>query len=177
MSYNSTLQLNNENLEEILEIANNLPDAFTLPVASAETLGGVKVGTGRIEADKYNDLLYMQDDVLKVDNLPHNMADMGKNIVNLWPDNITVQVATAFKWGPICCFVYQFDVTTAITAEYGFSIAELPWAPVTRFWLNNSTQFYQDQGHKYIRRNSTTLSTGNYVLSGWYMSNDTTMEV
>lgn len=163
---------------EAVDVTIDTPDTYTLPVATADTLGGVKVGTGNLKHDVYNGMLYMQDDKLMMDNIAHNMLDIGKNIINLWPDNIAVQLGTAFKWGPICCFVYQFNVTTAITGQsYGFDVAELPWSPVTRFWLNNSTQFYQEGGHKFIKRNSTSLPAGNYVLSGWYMSNDLTVEV
>ena len=142
--------------------------SYTLPVASHDTLGGVQVPQGNA-ADT---MLYMNGNTLTVDNQPHDAAEFSKSIINLWPDNVSIQLSKFFRWGPICCFVYQFNVSVAITDSYGFSLAELPYKSVSRFWLNNSTKFYLDTGWNSIRVNGETLNTGNNIVSGWYMTSD-----
>lgn len=95
-------------------------------------------------------------------------------IENLFPDKITVAINNFYRYGNICQFVFQINVSETITADYGFNVAKLPFTSAMRCWLNNSTDFYIDYDGQYIRCNGSTTPKGNYVLSGMYITNDAT---
>lgn len=95
-------------------------------------------------------------------------------IENLFPDKITVAINNFYRYGNICQFVFQINVSETITADYGFNVAKLPFTSAMRCWLNNSTDFYIDYDGQYIRCNGSTMPKGNYVLSGMYITNDAT---
>ena len=147
----------------------DIPAPYTLPVATADMLGGVKV-SGNLD-----DMLIVEDGILKVQNKPIRPVDIGKDIENLFSDKIQPILKSFYRFGPLCSFVYQFNVLESITDTYGFSMANLPYASITRTWLNNSTAFYLDVGVTGIRVNSTVLNKGNYVLSGMYFTDNEVM--
>ncbi len=91
-------------------------------------------------------------------------------IENLFPDKITVALNELWRYGNVCQFVYQFSVSETMAIDYGANIAKLPFASAMRCWLNNSTDFYIDPDGLYIRRNDETIRSGNYVLSGIYIT-------
>lgn len=95
-------------------------------------------------------------------------------IENLFPDKITVAINNFYRYGNICQFVFQINVSETITADYGFNVAKLPFTSAMRCWLNNSTDFYIDYDGQYIRCNGSTMPKGNYVLFGMYITNDAT---
>lgn len=107
---------------------------------------------------------------------PANPADFAPDtnpsLANLFPDNITVLVNQFCKAGNICMFTYQINVKTEISGDYGFTLAQLPFASAVRMWLNNGNQFYVDQGQKKININGEKLAAGNYILSGMYITTD-----
>lgn len=90
----------------------------------------------------------------------------------LFPDNITVVVNNFWRYGNICQFVLQITVSEAITTEYGANVAKMPFTSAMRCWLNNSTDYYIDNGGQYIKRNSTVIPQGAFTLSGMYITND-----
>lgn len=93
-------------------------------------------------------------------------------IENLFPDKITIVVNNFWRYGNICTFVLQINVPETIAFSYGANIAKLPFASSMRCWLNNSKDYYIDNNTQYISRNGRNISSGNYVLSGVYISND-----
>lgn len=95
-------------------------------------------------------------------------------IENLFPDKITVVVNNFWRYGNICQFVLQITVTETMTADYGVSIAKLPFPSAMRCWLNNATDYYIDSNGQYIRRNSETIPKGAFTLSGMYITNNAT---
>lgn len=107
---------------------------------------------------------------------PANPADFAPDtnhyLENSFPDNITVLLNEFCKAGNICMFTYQISVKTAISGDYGFTLAQLPFASAVRMWLNNGWQFYVDSGTKNVRLNGDNLAAGNYMLSGVYITTD-----
>lgn len=107
---------------------------------------------------------------------PANPADFAldtnHSLTNLFPDNITALVNQFCKFGNVCMFTYQISVKTAISGDYGLTLAQLPFASAVRMWLNNGWQFYVEQGEKNIRLNGDNLAAGNYMLSGIYITTD-----
>lgn len=93
-------------------------------------------------------------------------------IENLSPDKITFIVNNFWRYGNACQFVLQFDVSETMVFDYGASIAKLPFTSAMRCWLNNSTDYFIDNGDQYIRRNGKNIHSGNHVLSGMYITND-----
>lgn len=93
-------------------------------------------------------------------------------IENLFPDKIAVVVNNFWRYGNVCTFVLQFNVSETITGDYGMNIAKLPFASAMRCWLNNSTDYYIDSSSQYIQRNLTEIRSGHYTLSGMYITND-----
>lgn len=83
-------------------------------------------------------------------------------------DKMTIQIQNVSRWGPLCTFCLQFVVNEPITAGYGFTLATMPFAPDTRVWINNGTQFYMDAGMKDVRVNNSTLGAGSNILTGFF---------
>ena len=100
------------------------------------------------------------------------VEDLTNQIVFNFPDNVTIQKFSCFRWGKICTFTLQFIVNTAITSNYGFTLATLPVAPVDRIWINNQSTFFIDGGYKDIRVNADTVPTGAKVLTGFFIIAD-----
>lgn len=149
-----------------------IPEPYTLPTATAETLGGVKVG-GFLKT-----WLDLSDGSLSMHTKPIDVLNYRSDFGTLYPDNITDIVKDFHRFGPICMFVYQFRVNTAITDQaYGFFVAELPYFSLSRVWLNNATAFYIDSklntdNTKGIRVNGTKLDAGAYIVSAIYFTTD-----
>lgn len=93
-------------------------------------------------------------------------------IENLFPDKITIIINNFWRYGDICQFVVQFNVTENITSEYGFMVFKLPFKSAMRCWLNNSTDYYIDPSGQYIKRNDERIYSGSYILSGVYITNN-----
>ena len=93
-------------------------------------------------------------------------------IVNKWPDNVTMLLKTFRRWGKLCLFTIQINVGTQITSDYGFTLLEMPYSSIDRVWINNQTQFFMDAGNVAVRVNNDNLATGNYTLTGFYLTTD-----
>lgn len=93
-------------------------------------------------------------------------------IENLFPDNITVIVNNFWRYGNVCMFVLQINISETTKVDYGANIAKLPFASTMRCWLNNATEYYIDPYGSYIKRNDETINSGNHILSGVYITND-----
>ena len=93
-------------------------------------------------------------------------------IENLFPDKITIVVNNFWRYGNVCTFVLQINVPETMAVSYGANIAKLPFTSPMRCWLNNSTYYFIDNNTKYISRNGVNISSGNYILSGMYITND-----
>ena len=93
-------------------------------------------------------------------------------IENLFPDKITIVINNFWRYGNVCTFVLQFNVTETMAVSYGANIAKLPFASTMRCWLNNSTDYFIDNGRQYISRNGGKIYSGNYTLSGLYITNN-----
>ena len=97
------------------------------------------------------------------------VKDLSEQIVFWYPDDITVQLKSCFRYGKVCMFTLQFQVKATISDEYGFVIATLPVSSAHRVWLNNATQFYIVEGHGTIKVNASSLPVGNRILSGFFL--------
>lgn len=93
-------------------------------------------------------------------------------IENLFPDKITFIVNNFWRYGNVCTFVLQINVPETMAISYGANIAKLPFTSPMRCWLNNSTDYFIDNNTQFISRNGVNISSGNYVLSGMYITND-----
>ena len=98
--------------------------------------------------------------------------DVTGEVVFNYPDNGTVQLKACYQNGKFCIFTLQLNIDTAISDSYGFTIANLPFAPVGRVWINNATMFYMDGKNNSIRVNESTLQIGNYILTGFFLVSD-----
>lgn len=106
-------------------------------------------------------------------NIGLNTLDLNGQIENLLPNNVTVLINNFLRFGPVCLFVYQINVTQEYSGDYGFNLATLPFSSMMRVWLNNATSFYIDQSQNKIRVNGDRISAGNYTMNGIYFTNDT----
>ena len=93
-------------------------------------------------------------------------------IVNKWPNNVTVVLKTFRRWGKLCLFTIQFNVGTQILSDYGFTLFEMPYTSIDRVWINNQTLFFMDADNVAVRVNNEQLATGNYILTGFYLTID-----
>ena len=87
-------------------------------------------------------------------------------------DKLTWQIGSFSRWGAVCIFTVQFIVDTEISSDYGFDVVTLPYRTTSRIWVNNQSAFWIDARGNTIRRNASTLGTGAYTLSGFYLTND-----
>ena len=101
-----------------------------------------------------------------------SILDKSAQISTTWGDNITWQIKSFTRWGSLCLVTLQFIVNTAIETTYGFTMATLPYASMSRVWLNNQTEFFIDAGGKDIRRNGSSLGAGAKNLSCFYLTLD-----
>jgi len=100
------------------------------------------------------------------------IQDAASLIVNKWPDNLTLIVKTFRRWGKLCLFTVQINVGTAIAADYGFTLLEMPYTSIDRVWINNQTQFFMDADKVAVRVNDEQLAPGGYTLTGFYLTAD-----
>ena len=101
-----------------------------------------------------------------------SILDKSSQISTTWGDNITWQIKSFTRWGSLCLVTLQFIVNTVIETTYGFTMATLPYASMSRVWLSNQTEFFIDAGGKDIRRNGSSLGTGAKNLSCFYLTLD-----
>jgi hypothetical protein len=100
------------------------------------------------------------------------VANLSTKIETLFPDQITWVLRDFRKSGKVCSFTIQFNVTEAITSSYSFTVFTLPFKSAGRVWLNNATQYFIAENSNKIQRNSSSIATGNVVLSGMYLTNE-----
>ena len=93
-------------------------------------------------------------------------------IDNLFPDKISFIVNKFWRYGNVCTFVLQIHVAETILVDYGTNIAKLPFISPMRCWLNNSSDYYIHDYSQYIKRSGENIPSGNYTLSGAYITND-----
>lgn len=101
-----------------------------------------------------------------------SILDKSAQISTTWGDNITWQIKSFTRWGSLCLVTIQFVVDTAIESTYGFTVATLPYASMSRVWLSNQTEFWIDAGGKNIRRNGSSLGTGAKIMTCFYLTLD-----
>lgn len=111
-------------------------------------------------------------DVGAISDTEFDVLNKSSSITTTWGDNVTWQIKDFWRWGAVCVFTLQFICNTAIESTYGFIFATLPYRAVSRVWINNSNAFYIDGGGNTVRRNSSSISTGAYILTGFYLTND-----
>ena len=100
------------------------------------------------------------------------ILNKSSEVTSTWDDNVSWKIKDFWRWGAVCVFTLQFICNTAIESTYGFIFATLPYRAVSRVWINNSNQFYIDGNGNTVRRNSSSISTGAYILTGFYLTND-----
>ena len=102
------------------------------------------------------------------------VENLSSQVVLNYPENTTKQLINCFRYGKICMFTVQINITAAITEQpYGFTVVTLPVAAAHRVWINNGTQFYMDAGSTgKINVNNNSLAAGNYILSGFFFINE-----
>ena len=118
------------------------------------------------------DVVLTATDVGALPSTGFTILNKSSEITTTWSDNLTWQIKDFWRWGTVCIFTLQFIVNTAIESTYGFTFATLPYRAVSRVWINNSNQFYIDGNGNTVRRNSSSISTGAYILTGFYLTND-----
>lgn len=118
------------------------------------------------------DMLMVVNGAWQTDHDTAGIQNAASLIVNKWPDNVTIVVKSFRRWGKLCLFTVQINVGTAISTNYGFTLLEMPYTSVDRVWINNQTQFYMDSNNVAVRVNNANLATGNYTLTGFYLTTD-----
>lgn len=118
------------------------------------------------------DMLMVVDGNWQTDHGDVGIQNASSLIVNKWPDNVTMIVKSFRRWGKLCLFTAQLNVDTQISTRYGFTLLEMPYTSIDRVWINNQTQFYMDANGVGVRVNNNNLATGNYILTGFYLTKD-----
>ena len=129
--------------------------------------GGVSSVNGQT-----GDVILTATDVGALPSTGFTILNKSSEITTTWGDNVSWQIKDFWRWGAVCVFTLQFICNTAIESTYGFTFATLPYRAVSRVWINNSNQFYIDGNGNTVRRNSSSISTGAYILTGFYLTND-----
>lgn len=142
-----------------------LTGAFYTNVIKPKTLPSVN-------ANNNLDVPMVVNGAWQTDHGAAGIQDAASLIVNKWPDNVTIVVKSFRRWGKLCLFTVQINVGTAISTNYGFTLLEMPYTSVDRVWINNQTQFYMDSNNVAVRVNNANLATGNYILTGFYLTTD-----
>lgn len=142
-------------------------EVYTLSASDVDAIPNVPV-----TADNNLDMLTVIGGNWTTDHGAAGIQDAASLIVNKWPDNLTLIVKTFRRWGKLCLFTVQINVGTAIAAEYGFTLLEMPYTSVDRVWINNQAQFYMDADKVAVRVNDERLATGGYTLTGFYLTTD-----
>lgn len=100
------------------------------------------------------------------------VTDLSSQITLNYPNNCRFQLRSCYCYGKMCTFTVQLFVDTAITGQnYGFTLVNMPVTSKHRVWISNGTQFYMDSGNSAIKVNNSSLSAGNYILSGFFITN------
>lgn len=89
-----------------------------------------------------------------------------------YPDNGTVLLNHFIRYGNVCTFTIQLNITQQINDSYGFTIMTLPFACSGRLWLNNATSYYIEDNSRNILRNASSTPVGSITLSGVYITNE-----
>lgn len=118
------------------------------------------------------DMLMVVDGNWQTDHDTAGIQNASSLIVNKWPNNVTIILRSFRRWGKLCLFTVQLNVTTQITSDYGFTLLEMPYASIDRVWINNETNFYMDANKVAVRVNEEKLFPGNYALTGFYLTAD-----
>ena len=155
-NYIETLQSNNEDLQEILETVNDLPDAASIPTEAVLYTEQILTATQKTQARE------------NIGAMPNGLSSHNNEVIYHYADNCTIQVTNVQRCGRMCIFCLQFIVNTAISANYGFAFATLPFASTARVWINYETKFYMDAGSNKVNVNSSSLAAGNYMLNGFF---------
>lgn len=144
-----------------------LSSNITLTASDVDALPNVPVTT-----TNNSDMLTVVNGAWQTDHGSAGIQDATSLIVNKWPDNVTLMLKTFRRWGKLCLFTIQFIVETQISTNYGFTLFEMPYTSVDRVWINNQTRFYMDANKVAVRVNNENLATGNYTLTGFYLTTD-----
>lgn len=149
-------------------INNKAPSSnITLTASDVDAIPNVPV-----TATNNSDMLMVVNGNWQTDHGAAGIQDAASLIVNKWPDNVTVVLKSFRRWGKLCLFTVQINVTTQISTNYGFTLFEMPYTSIDRVWINNQTQFYMDANNVAVRVNNDNLATGNYILTGFYLTTD-----
>ena len=123
--------------------------------------------------DDKQELLEEIDTALYEGNVSTSIVqDASDQIQLLFPDNASFQLKQFHRWGAVCSFVVQINVSTKIDSIYGFELIRLPYKSSHRIWLNNGTSYYVDKGADFIKVNGASVNAGNIIISGEYITSD-----
>lgn len=123
--------------------------------------------------DDKQELLEEIDTALYEGNVSTSIVqDASDQIQLLFPDNASFQLKQFHRWGAVCSFVVQINVSTKIDSIYGFELIRLPYKSSHRIWLNNGTSYYVDKGSDFIKVNGASINAGNIIISGEYITSD-----
>ena len=150
-----------------VQSVNNKTGAVSLTASDVGSIPNVPVTT-----TNNLDMLMVLQGNWYTDHGASGIQDASSLIVNKWPDNVTVIVRSFRRWGKLCLFTVQMNVTTQISTNYGFTLLEMPYTSIDRVWINNQTRFYMDGNNVAVRVNNDNLATGNYILTGFYLTTD-----
>ena len=91
--------------------------------------------------------------------------ELSGQIVNLFPDVITVQINQCHIYGKIAHIMWQITMSAPITGQnYGFVIAQLPVKSRHRAWASYGTKFFVDYNRNSVFVNGSSLAQGNYMI-------------
>ncbi len=86
-------------------------------------------------------------------------------------DKITITMNSINRVGKICYMLIAFNVSANVSASYT-SIIDVPYAPTSRVWLSNGTQFLINANSKNIMNNRVEIAKGNYILQAMFIINE-----
>lgn len=155
------IEQNTTALEELLEIAESLPDATEAPVESAVLYTEQDLSETQKKQARKN--------IGATEDAVHRHSHAA--IFN-YPGNGTVLLNHFIRYGKVCTFTIQLNITEQINDKYSFAIMTLPFTCVGRLWLNNSTAYYINDGERDILRNASSTPVGGITLSGVYITSD-----
>nr|DAF30053.1 MAG TPA: hypothetical protein [Caudoviricetes sp.] len=160
------------NVDNVKQYSATNPPPYPVTSVNGKT-GAVTVPKlPTVTADNNLDTLTVIGGNWTTDHGAVGIQDAASLIVNKWPDNLTFVVKTFRRWGKLCLFTVQINVGTAISTNYGFTLFEMPYTSIDRVWINNQTQFFMDSDNVAVRVNDERLATGNYTLTGFYLTTD-----
>mgnify|MGYP003289781474 CR=1 FL=1 len=101
--------------------------------------------------------------------MSNEVSSHNNDVTFYFSENYTVQVTNVQRCGRLCIFCVQILVNESFTSSYGFNLVSLPFAPTSRIWINNGTQFFIDGGSKHIRVNGSSVAKGTLMLNGIFI--------